>query len=66
MDPDFAPAHHAMGNALLQTGDKAGALEEYKILKKLDRNLADNLFTRIYPTDENSPKLKRTANQPEP
>jgi tetratricopeptide (TPR) repeat protein len=66
VDPDYAPAHHAMGNALLQTGDKAGALEEYKILMKLDKTLADNLFTRIYPTDENRSKPKRTPHQPEP
>jgi len=66
VDPDFAPAHYAIGNAFLQRGDKAGALEEYKILKKLDENLADNLFTRIYPTDDTNPKPKRTANQPKP
>jgi tetratricopeptide (TPR) repeat protein len=66
VDPDFAPAHHAMGQAFLQRGDKAGALEEYKILKRLDDNLADNLFTRIYPTDEISPKSKRAAKQPKP
>ena len=28
--------------------------------------LADNLFTRIYPTDEISPKPKRAAKQPKP
>ena len=66
VDPDFAPAHHAMGNAFLLRGDKAGALEEYRILKKLDGNLADNLFTRIYPTDDISPKPKRAAKQPKP
>jgi tetratricopeptide (TPR) repeat protein len=66
VDPDFAPAHHAMGQAFLQRGDKAGALEEYKILKKLDATLADNLFTRIYPTDDISPKPKRAAKQPKP
>ena len=66
VDPDFAPAHHAMGQAFLQRGDKAGALEEYKILKKLDDTLADNLFTRIYPTDDISPKPKRAAKQPKP
>lgn len=66
VDPDFAPAHLAMGQAFLQRGDKAGALEEYKILKKLDDTLADNLFTRIYPTDDISPKPKRAAKQPKP
>jgi tetratricopeptide (TPR) repeat protein len=66
VDPDFAPAHHAMGQAFLQRGDKTGALEEYKILKKLDDTLADNLFTRIYPTDDISPKPKRAAKQPKP
>jgi tetratricopeptide (TPR) repeat protein len=66
INPDFAPAYYAMGQAFLQRGDKTGALEEYKILKKLDDTLADNLFTRIYPTDDISPKPKRAAKQPKP
>jgi tetratricopeptide (TPR) repeat protein len=65
-DPDFAPAHVAIGEALLNGGDKGAALEEYKILKKLDPALAEDLFKRIYPNDEPSPKPARTAEQPKP
>jgi len=46
--PDFAPAHYNMGIIYLIQGDKAAALEEYKILKVLDRNMAEMLFDRIY------------------
>jgi tetratricopeptide (TPR) repeat protein len=48
VDPDFAPAHYNMGIIYLNTGDKAAALEEYKILKVLDQNMAELLFERIY------------------
>ena len=48
IDPDFAPAHYSMGYAYLQQGDKAAALDEYKILKTLDDDLAHKLFNRIY------------------
>lgn len=48
VDPDFAPAHYNMGIIYLNTGDKAAALEEYKILKVLDQNMAEILFERIY------------------
>jgi hypothetical protein len=32
----------------LNQGDKAAALDQYKILKKLDGDFADNLFEEIY------------------
>jgi tetratricopeptide (TPR) repeat protein len=66
VDPDFAPAHHAMGTALLQRGDTPGALEQYKILQKLDETTAANLFDHIYPNDDNRPAPKRTAPQRKP
>ena len=47
-DPDFAPAHFKIGGAYLQMGDKAAALEEYKILKNLDKEMANELFNAIY------------------
>ena len=47
-DPDFASAHYNLGVALLQTGDKAAALDEYKILKDLDKQSANQLFNQIY------------------
>ena len=48
VNPDFAPAHFAMGRAFLQQGDKAAALDQYKILQKLDGRLAEELFEKIY------------------
>ena len=48
INPDFAPAHFAMGQAYLQQGDKSAALDQYKILQKLDDNLAEQLFEKIY------------------
>jgi tetratricopeptide (TPR) repeat protein len=45
--PDFAEAHYNLGVAYLETGDKGSALEEYKILKTLDVELANKLFKRI-------------------
>lgn len=48
IEPDYVSAHFNLGAALLQKGDKTGALDEYKILKKLDKQTADNLFNQIY------------------
>ncbi len=48
INPDFAPAHFAMGQAFLQQGDKSAALDQYKILQKLDEELAEKLFKKIY------------------
>jgi tetratricopeptide (TPR) repeat protein len=46
--PDYVSAHFNLGTALLQKGDKTGALDEYKILKNLDKQTADKLFNKIY------------------
>lgn len=48
VDPDFAPAHYNMGLIYLRGNDKAAALEEYKILKVLNMNIAETLFKEIY------------------
>jgi lipoprotein NlpI len=45
--PDYADAHCNLGNAYLLSGDKGLALEEYKILKTLDAELANKLFNWI-------------------
>jgi len=39
--------HHNLGNAYLQIGDNASAMEEYKILKTLNTQMADKLFYTI-------------------
>jgi tetratricopeptide (TPR) repeat protein len=48
VEPDNVSAHFNLGTALLQRGDKTGALDEYKILKKLNKEAADNLFNKMY------------------
>lgn len=47
-NPDFAPAHYAIGQAYLKQGDKAAALDQYKILKNLDESIAAKFFDEIY------------------
>ena len=48
INPDLTKAHYGLGVAYLFLGDKGSALEEYKILKDLDKNLANKLFNLIY------------------
>ena len=38
----------AMGQVYLSQGDKASALDQFKILKKLDIDIANKLFEEIY------------------
>ena len=40
--------HFGLGKVYALTGDKASALEEYKILKRLNPAGADELFELIY------------------
>ena len=46
--PDYANAHSNLGTTYLLVGDKGSALNEYKILKTLDHDLANELFNLIY------------------
>jgi tetratricopeptide (TPR) repeat protein len=46
--PDYVEAHFFLGVTYLMTGDKGSALEEYKILKTLDVDKANELFNLIY------------------
>jgi Flp pilus assembly protein TadD len=45
--PNYAEAHINLGFGYLMIGDKVSALEEYRILKKLNPYLADQLYQRI-------------------
>jgi tetratricopeptide (TPR) repeat protein len=45
--PDDAEVRFNLGLAYLMVGDKVSALEEYKILKKINLDLADQLYQRI-------------------
>lgn len=46
--PDYARAHYGLGFVYLVVGDRGSALNQYKILKELDTNLANELFNMIY------------------
>jgi len=48
IDPDDADAHYNLGVTYILIGDRNSALNEYKILKELDIDLANKLFDLIY------------------
>jgi len=45
--PDYAEAHHMLGLMYLIPGNRNAALEQYRILNGLDKDLADELFKYI-------------------
>jgi tetratricopeptide (TPR) repeat protein len=47
INPEFAQARHALALCYLRNGDRVSALEEYKILRGLDPDLADQLIQLI-------------------
>lgn len=49
LQPDSAPAHASLGLAYLSLGNRIAALEEYKVLQRLDPKMAEALFKKIYP-----------------
>jgi tetratricopeptide (TPR) repeat protein len=46
--PDNAFAYYSLGMVYCFMGDKSSALDQYKILKNLDNDLANQLFNSIY------------------
>jgi tetratricopeptide (TPR) repeat protein len=48
LNPRHADAHYMLGLAYIVVEDKASALDEYAILKRLDNAQAQELFKRIY------------------
>jgi len=48
IQPDFAEAHYGLGIIYLMLEDRGSALDQYKILKDLDKDLANQLFNLIY------------------
>ncbi len=48
ISPDFAGAHYDLGTTYLKLDDTSSALKEYKILKDLDAEKANQLFNLIY------------------
>ncbi len=47
IDPDYALAHYNLGLAYHYSNDRDSAIDQYKILKKLDTELANELFDEI-------------------
>ena len=48
IDPNMAGAHYGLGLVYVLVNDKNRAIEQYKILKNLDSEIANLLFDRIY------------------
>ncbi len=48
LKPDFGEAHLGLGLVYLGLGDKGAALDEYRILKNMNQDLAAKLFSEIY------------------
>jgi len=48
INPNLVRAHFGLGMVYLLLRDKGSALQEYKILKDLDKDLANKLFNEIY------------------
>jgi Flp pilus assembly protein TadD len=48
LSPDDPRMHLGLGKAYVNMGEKASALEEYKILMKLNPDMANSLFDVIY------------------
>jgi tetratricopeptide (TPR) repeat protein len=48
IDPDDAKTHACLGAIYFLRKDRGSALEEYKILKELDTEMANELFNLIY------------------
>jgi len=47
INPDFAKAHYGLGIMYLKRRNKGAALDEYNILKELDKKMADELYNLI-------------------
>ena len=48
LSPRSADAHFGLGLCALASGNRGLALEEYKVLKGIDRPRAETLFEKIY------------------
>ena len=48
IDPQHSRSHYQLGMTYLKLDDKGSAFDEYKVLKKQDKNLANTLFDSIY------------------
>jgi len=49
LKPGYPEAHYNLGVTCLMLADRGRALDEYKVLKDLDKDKAAKLFNLIYP-----------------
>ena len=49
LDPDHARARYGLGLSLLYADDERGAKEQYLALKRIDPDLAQQLYELIFP-----------------
>ena len=48
IDPDNTEAHYSLGMFYNLSNDRSSAIKQYKILEKLDSEIANLLFNLIY------------------
>jgi Tfp pilus assembly protein PilF len=48
LNPKLAEAHVALAIIYLRRGDRASALEQYRLLKLIDYDMSQQLFKTIY------------------
>lgn len=54
LDPEDALAHYGIGMIYVMKGDRTSALQEYQVLRDLDPDLANELFSTIYSSGKKS------------
>ena len=54
--PEYAQAHYALALIYLKLGNKASALEQWGVLHKLNRAMADEVIRLINPEEGSSPR----------
>ena len=54
--PEYAEAHYALALIYLKLGNKASALEQWGVLHKLNRAMADEVIRLINPEEGSSPR----------
>ena len=64
LNPDHDDAHAGLGYTYLTMGDTNSAIDQYRILKSLDSNKADDLFRLIFKEQQNKEQGKTLEVKP--
>lgn len=64
LDPEHDDAHAGLGYTYLTMGNTNSAIEQYRILKSLDSNKADELFRLIFKEQQNKEQTKTLETKP--